>query len=148
MLDCSESGVCAGQIGDFDSFNPYIPGGSSRTGWNFLYEPLYFYNPHRQRDNLIPWIAESHSFNPDYTEVTVTIREGVEWSDGEPWTAHDLVFTIDMLKAHAPALDYSTDMETWVERAEALDDLTARIELTAPNPRFLFTYFTLPVAQP
>ena len=66
----------------------------------------------------------------------------VEWSDGRSWTARDFVFTINMLKAHAPELVFSTDMDTWVEEAVALDDLTARITLKSPNPRFLASYFT------
>ncbi|MBM3279449.1 MAG: ABC transporter substrate-binding protein [Candidatus Handelsmanbacteria bacterium] len=140
VLDCAEPNTCAGQIADFDSFNPYIPTGSSRTGWNFLYEPLYFYNPHRETDNLIPWIAQSYTFNPDYTEVEVKIRPGVTWSDGAPWTAHDLVFTIDMLRQYAPELKFSTDMQAWVKDAVAVDDLKARISLTAPNPRFVLSY--------
>ena len=142
VLDCAESGTCAGQIKDCSSFNPYLPGNVSRTGYNFLYEPLYFYNAYRERDNLIPWIAESHAFNEDFTEVTVKIRKGVEWSDGMPWTAADLVFTINMLKENAPELSFSVDMRTWVKEAVVVDDLTARIVLTAPNPRFIFTYFT------
>jgi peptide/nickel transport system substrate-binding protein len=142
VLDCAESGTCAGQIQDYGSFNPYLPGATSRTGYNFLYEPLYFYNAYREENNLIPWIAQSHQFNHDFTEVTIRIRPGVEWSDGQPWTAHDLVYTIEMLKAHAPQLTFSTDMETWVKEAVAVDDLTARITLTAPNPRFVFSYFT------
>ena len=77
-----------------------------------------------------------------YTEVTVAIRAGVTWSDGQPWTVHDFAFTINMLKANAPLLLFSTDMETWVKEAVAVDSLTARIDLTAPNPRFIFTYFT------
>jgi len=142
ILDCSEPTSCAGQINDFDSFNPYLPTGTSRTGWNFLYESLYYYNPHRESDNLIPWIAESHTFNENFTEVTVKIREGVEWSDGKPWTAADLVFTVEMLREHAPELKFSTDMETWVREAAVVDELTAKIILTAPNPRFIFSYFS------
>ena len=71
----------------------------------------------------------------------VKIRPGVEWSDGHPWSAHDVAFTINMLVEHAPQLVYSTDMATWVEEAVALDSLTARVALKAPNPRFLFSYF-------
>ena len=130
------------QMQDYDAFNPYIPGVVSSTGSNFLFEPLYYYNAYSEKDNLIPWLAESHQYNEDYTEVTVTIRKGVEWSDGEPWTAADLVFTINMLKGNAPELILSTDMKTWVEEATVVDDLTARIVLTAPNPRFIFSYFT------
>ncbi len=129
------------QMQDYDAFNPYIPGVSS-TGSNFLYEPLYYYNAYGEEDNLIPWIAQSHQYNEDYTELTVRIRDGVKWSDGMPWTVADLVFTINMLRASAPELLMSTDLDTWVETAEVIDPLTARIVLTAPNPRFLFSYFT------
>ncbi|MEW6751196.1 MAG: ABC transporter substrate-binding protein [Candidatus Latescibacterota bacterium] len=139
VMDCAEHGTCLGQIKDYNTFNPYLPGTTSRIGYNFLYEPLYFYNPYR--DELIPWIATGHEYSPDHTALTVTIRPGVQWSDGADWTAHDLVFTIEMLKASAPDLSFSTDMDNWVARTVAVDSLTARIELKAPNPRFLFSYF-------
>ena len=118
ILDRAEVNTCSGQIQDYNSFNPYLPGGVSRIGYNFLYEPLYFFNAYGERDEVIPW------------------------SDGTPWTAHDLVFTIHMLKDNAPELTFSTDMETWVDTAVAVDDHTARIQLKAPNPRFIFSYFT------
>ena len=130
------------QMLDYDSFNPYLPGVTSDTGFNFLFEPLYFYNAYGEKDNLERWIAEGHEYNEDYTEVTIKIRSGVEWSDGRPWTVHDLVFTINMLKENAPELSFSTDMKTWVAEAVAIDSLTARITLTAPNPRFVFSYFS------
>ncbi len=142
IMDCAESNTCAGQIQDYNSFNPYLPGATSRTGFNFLYEPLYFYNAFSEDHNLIPWIAESHQFNADFTEVVVKIRRDVTWSDDQPWTAHDLVFTINMLRDNAPELTYSTDMKTWVKQAVALDQLSARITLNAPNPRFVYSYFT------
>jgi peptide/nickel transport system substrate-binding protein len=142
IMDCVDPNTCAGQMKDYNTFNPYVPGQTSRTGYQFLYEPLYFYNAYGDSDNTIPWIATGHDFNADFTEVTVHIREGVEWSDGHPWTAHDVVFTINMLKASAPNLLFSTDMATWVEEAVAVDDHTVRITLTSSNPRFIFTYFT------
>lgn len=140
IMDCASIGICAGQIKDYNTFNPYFAGTTSRTGFNFVYEPLYFYNAFK--GEMIPWIATGHQFNEDYTEVVIDIRPGVKWNDGQPWTAHDLVFTIDMLRENAPLLSYSTDMKNWVKQAVALDSLTARIELTAPNPRFVFSYFT------
>ena len=91
---------------------------------------------------MIPWIATGHQFNEDYAEVVINIRPGVQWSDGQPWTAHDLVFTIDMLRENSPTLSYSTDMQNWVREAVGVDSLTARIELTASNPRFVFSYLT------
>ena len=143
IMDCSSLQDCGGQIKDYNTFNPYLLIGKSNTGWNFLYEPLYFYNAYDTgEDNIIPWIATGHEYNADYTEVTIKIRKGVEWSDGKPWTAHDLVFTINMLRNNAPELAFSTDMEAWVKEAVAIDDLTAKISLKKANPRFVFSYFT------
>lgn len=143
VLDCSSEGDCSGQIKDYAAFNPFLLAGITKTGWNFLYEPLYFYNAYAETgENIIPWIATGHEYNEDFTSVTVSIREGVSWSDGTPWTAHDLVFTINMLRSHAPSLGFSTDMKTWVKDAVVKDDYTAKIELTASNPRFIFSYFT------
>jgi len=141
IMDCAEGNTCAGQIQDYNTFNPFIPGGISRIGYNFLYEPLYFFNAYKEDSELIPWIAESHTFNDDNTEITIKIRPGVEWSDGHPWSAHDFAFTVNMLKDNAPQLMHSTDMDAWVEEAVALDSLTAKITLKTPNPRFLFSYF-------
>ena len=142
IMDCSSEGDCGGQIKDYNAFNPYLLMGITKTGWNFLFEPLYFYNAYAAKDNVIPWIATGHEYNENFTEITVHIREGVEWSDGHPWTAHDLVFTINMLRTNAPELGFSTDMEAWVAEATATDDYTAFIRLTAANPRFMFSYFT------
>ena len=140
IMDCAQSNICGGQIQDYNSFNPFLPGTTSRTGYNFLYEPLYYYNAFR--DEVIPWISTGHAFENNYTRVKIKIRDGVYWSDGAPWTAHDVVFTINMLKSNAPSLTYSTDLENWVETATAIDSLTVAIELTAPNPRFIFSYLT------
>lgn len=140
VVDCPDSGIGTGQYTDHESFNPFVPGGAGRTGYNFLFEPLYFYNVYR--DEMIPWIAEGHEFNEDFTEVTILLRGGVEWSDGRPWTAADVAFTINMLKENAPFLLYSVDMKACVEEASAIDERTVKIVLKTPNPRFVFTYFT------
>jgi len=128
-------------IPDYASLNMYMPGFDYLSNI-FIYEPLYFYNAFTETDNITPWLATGHEYNDDFTEVTIHLREGVEWTDGVPYTANDIVFTIDMLKAHVPELNFSVDMEMWVEEALALDDLTVKITLTKPNPRFIFTYFT------
>ena len=141
IMDCAESTTCGGQMVDYDSFNPFVPGALSRTGFNFLYEPLYFFNAYEKDAELIPWIATGHRFDDSFTELEIDIRRGVEWSDGVPWTAEDLVFTINMLKQHSPELLYSTDMVQWVAEAVVVDSFTVQLKLNAPNPRFLHSYF-------
>lgn len=43
-------------------------------------------------NTIVPNIAKSWEWNEDYTELTFTLRKGHKWSDGEPFTADDIVF--------------------------------------------------------
>jgi peptide/nickel transport system substrate-binding protein len=76
---------------------------------------------------------------------TLKLREGIEWSDGAPYTADDIVFTIQMLIDHAPDLADSAAMKEWVAKVEKVDDLTVKFTLTKPNPRFQLDYLTVKI---
>jgi peptide/nickel transport system substrate-binding protein len=75
---------------------------------------------------------------------TIKLREGIEWSDGEPMNADDVVFTINMLLEN-PDLDMAGEMVTWVESVEKVDDLTTQFNLTGPNPRFILDHFAVKI---
>lgn len=139
------------QFADVQLMNPYVTG-ITRSGYNFAMEPLYYYNVYHTtevcgppglpcKDGEIPWLAESYAYNSDYTQLTVKIRPNVTWSDGQPFTASDVAFTVNMLKSNAPKLTWSTDMKQWVKDVTAVDPHTVQITLTSPNPRFFFSYF-------
>ena len=42
-----------------------------------------------------PNIAEKWTVNADATEFVFTLRKGMKWSDGKPFTADDVVFAIE-----------------------------------------------------
>lgn len=44
---------------------------------------------------IVPNVAKSWKWNKDYTQITFHLREGHKWSDGEPFTADDVVFYIN-----------------------------------------------------
>ena len=75
--------------------NWYSLGAELRNGIMFVNEPLFTYN-HFTGEH-IPWIAESYEYNDDYTSLTVKLRDGVTWSDGEAFDAEDVAFTLNML---------------------------------------------------
>jgi peptide/nickel transport system substrate-binding protein len=129
------------QIPSADNFNPYL-GALLHARNNQHYtinESLFYYDYFT--GEVIPWIASAYEYNDDYTEVTLTLRDGVTWSDGEALTAEDVVFTIDTLKANAPELQLSSAMNTWVESATATDDTTVVVTLTKPGPRWVVDTF-------
>lgn len=82
-----------------ESHNPFL-GDSSASKYGYakvIFEPLALVNPTGDLGTT-PWLAESVEWNDDYTELTIVPRSGVKWSDGEDFTADDIVFTFDMLK--------------------------------------------------
>lgn len=115
------------------------PGSMSSQGHHqVMIESVYYLN--YQTGELIPWLAaEQPSWNDDYTVVTIPLREGITWSDGEPFTAEDIVFTINMLKEN-PTLSFA-DRVVNVAEAEAVDELTVQITLAATDPRFVVNAF-------
>ena len=130
-----------GRVAVPDNMNPYIAGQYLDWGmWQATQEALFYLN--YETGEVIPWQASGYSFNDDKTEVTINIRDGVKWSDGTPLTAHDVVFTIEMLQGN-PELQYSFDMQQWVASITAEDDHTVVMTLTRPNPRFVINYFSV-----
>lgn len=145
-------GITGNRLTDYRTFNPFLPGISTSTGYPFCFEALFYYNSYYTdkvcgppgldcKDGEIPWLGESYEYNSDFTELTFHLRKGPTWQDGKPFTANDVVFTIKMLKDNAPKLTWSIDMQQWVKDISAPDDRTVHIVLNKPNPRFAFSYF-------
>lgn len=143
LIHAGTGGETPNQFTDTSFFNPYLPG-TTRSGIQFMFEPLWFFNAYATKDNTVKWIGDSYKYNQDFTEVDVKIMKGVEWSDGQPFTAKDIAYTLTMLRDNAPDLGgWSNEMKIWVKDAVATDDQTVHITLNKPNPRFVFRYFTV-----
>jgi len=138
-------GGTQGQFTDVGLGNPYATNATHQIGSAALWEPLFFYSVFL--DEEIPWLAESYAYNEDFTELTIQIRSGPEWSDGTPFTANDVAFTINMLMKNGSDPDStkirnSTEVSRWVKEAVAVDDSTAKITFNDPRPRFMFSHLS------
>jgi peptide/nickel transport system substrate-binding protein len=124
-----------GRIADPTNLNIYSPSVSrSNTGIHQLIYEYFFYN-NLQTGEFVPWLAESYQYNADFTALTVKLRDGVTWSDGEPFTPDDVVFTYDLLREN-PAMTWAESANTFVESVEKVDSLTVQFNLKEANPRF------------
>ena len=47
----------------------------------------------RESGELEPWLAERWTESPDHLTFTLTLRDGVKWSDGQPFTSADVLFS-------------------------------------------------------
>jgi peptide/nickel transport system substrate-binding protein len=97
-------------------------------------------------------LAESWEISEDGLEMTFKLREGVTWHDGEPFTADDVKFTLDMIATPAVASRYRATLSTVsghqdlqdgnateLTGVEVVDDYTIKITHDTPNAAFLDT---------
>jgi peptide/nickel transport system substrate-binding protein len=77
-------------LSDPKTFNAALSSESPNI-FGYTYEGLLTQNP---IDGKIEGaLAESWEISPDKTKITFTMREGLKWSDGQPLTVDDVVFT-------------------------------------------------------
>ncbi|QDY70539.1 ABC transporter substrate-binding protein [Qingshengfaniella alkalisoli] len=128
-----------------DWFNLWAPGGGANPNGNqqLSADTLWFINPEGSGDTA--WqnalAAARPEYNEDFTQMTVTLKDGIFWSDGEPFTAEDVVYTVETQIAH-PGMNWSAPFTINVDSVEAPDDHTVVFNLKAPNSRF-HTLFTV-----
>ncbi|WP_430592330.1 ABC transporter substrate-binding protein [Humidisolicoccus flavus] len=124
----SEVVVYTGVTGDFaENFNPFIEGNLQSTR-GVIYEPLFYYNITSGGDPE-PLLGETFEFNEEGTELTVTTRTDVAWSDGEAFSAADVVYTFELI-SEIPAFNTAG----YDGEAELVDENT--VKFTFPEPSF------------
>jgi peptide/nickel transport system substrate-binding protein len=87
-------------------FNPYI-GSDEFDSFGPIYEELVFMNS-LKNGATTPWLATAWTWSNHNKTLTFTIRKGVKWSDGTPFSAKDVLFSFELLKKY-PALDLNSD---------------------------------------
>jgi peptide/nickel transport system substrate-binding protein len=111
------------------TFNPLLPPGTARwPSRGGVYEPMLIYN--RVAGEWVPWLASAWAWEDGGKTLRFTLRDGVRWSDGEPFTAGDVVFTFGLLRQQA-AFDL-LGVWDWLAAVEAEGDDTVVFRLARP----------------
>ena len=85
----------------------------------------------------VPRLASEWLVSEDGLTYTFTLHEGVNFHDGSPLTAADVVWTFDRLRD--PAAEYATaSLYENIASITAMSDLEVTFTLKAPNPFFLY----------
>jgi len=124
--------------------NPYI---TNNARWDWLIELVH--------DKLLfpmPFTGPVSGLATDVTQVddltwTATIRDGVEWHDGEPFTPEDVAFSVGYYRdgPHSRNAHHVSQVPHIVE-AEVLDDETVEFTTEYPTPTLAdITFADLPI---
>lgn len=126
-------------ISDPKSFNPIVAQETSTTAiTGHIFEGLTALDG--LTGDVKAQLAESWQVSPDGLVWTITLRDGVKWADGEPFTAEDVVFTFKKLVYNPKIPTSSRDIFTIDGQeieVEKIDDLTVRFTLPKPFAPFL-----------
>jgi len=124
-------------------FNPFL---FSQARWGTvgaIYEPLLIYNS--AQGKYVPWLAERYGWSADNLTLTFDLRRNVRWSDGQPFTARDVVFTFELLKKYK-ALDQNA---IWVKlrAVEQRGDFQVLVHFKEPFVPALFFVGESPIVS-
>jgi peptide/nickel transport system substrate-binding protein len=124
-----------GRVGTPENFNQWV-------GWkwqdrgiqNLADEPLWSVD--FATGTIIAGAAEGDpTYSTDFKTLTVKLRKGVAWSDGVPFTAADVVYTIQTIMQYDGFNDHSFFVDN-VSSVTAVDDFTIIFNLLKSNSRF------------
>lgn len=118
-----------------ENFNPFNTTTRVSSVEDFMFEPLVIFNGMKDGEPNYR-LAESFTHGDDLKSVTFKLRPGVKWSDGKPFTAKDVVFTFNLVKAHK-ALDLQA-IWSQIDAVEAPDDQTVKITYKEPSSGLIY----------
>ncbi|MSU88421.1 peptide ABC transporter substrate-binding protein [Rhodobacteraceae bacterium 2CG4] len=113
-----------------------------------LYEGLVVYD---EKAQIIPGVAESWDISEDGLTYTFNLRDDATWSNGDPVTAEDFVYSLKRIQDPATAAKYASILYP-IKNAEAInageaeidtlgvravDERTLEITLEQPTPYFV-----------
>ena len=93
-----------------------------------------------QDGEIKPLLADKWDVSPDRKTYTFTLHKGVTFTNGAPFTADDVVFSLDRVKSDWK-LKIKSQLDV-VDKVEKKDDTTAVVTLKQPSNGFLYTMAT------
>ena len=98
-----------------------------------IYDPLFTRDP--KTEKVIPWLATGYKIIDDRT-WELTLRRGVRFQDGEPFTAKAVKFLFDYVLDPKNKSQYLPRFQS-IERVDVINEFAVRIYTSKPFPVLL-----------
>jgi peptide/nickel transport system substrate-binding protein len=127
--------------GPYSDLNPFKNWDYVTGTVGLVYETPFRYDP--LKDEFIPWLASAGKWTNKTTYV-MTARDGITWNDGEPFTAADVKFTMNLLKikTHPQNTLWTTGLENVTTSGSTV---TFTFSRTPNYQEFDFYLFNIPI---
>ncbi|AGL00385.1 ABC transporter substrate-binding protein [Desulfoscipio gibsoniae] len=90
----------------------------------------------RDENGLIPWLAEKYEIIDNGKQYLFTIRDGVKWHDGKPFTAEDVQFSFEYAKKYPTVRsDFAGDD---IEKVEVVGNNQVLVTVAERNAAMLY----------
>jgi peptide/nickel transport system substrate-binding protein len=126
------------------TYNPLLSSGTKDDLiGRIVYEPLCTIDI---TGNIVPLLAAevptaaNGGLASDGKSVTYKLKSGVKWSDGQPFSADDVVFTYDYVTDKTTASTMIGNYET-VASVQKVDDLTVKVNFKEVTPGWFVPFF-------
>jgi len=86
-----------------------------------------------ETNEFLPGLATGYEYIDDRT-IEVTLRDGVTFHNGQPFTAADVAYTYNWMINPESESNAGATHESWLESVDVVDDLTVRFNLLSDYP--------------
>lgn len=107
------------------NWNPLNLGNDATGTQGLMYEPLFLYDP--IGGSYKPWLATAGTWSG--TTYTITVRDGVKWSDGQPLTGADVAYSINLARTNASD-PYNANVSTVASATASGNTVTVKFKGT------------------
>jgi peptide/nickel transport system substrate-binding protein len=123
------------------NFNPFDSSGQVAGKYQIVYENLCHYDMFKGQ--LTPWLATSWEWSSPNVFL-IKLRKGVKWTDGQMFTADDVIYTFEVAK-DIPAVTWSSIWD-WTKSFQKVDDYTVKVTFEKPHyHEWIQQLYTVPI---
>lgn len=129
--------------GDYGLLQPYTASsrGPGKYRANLIFEKLI----DKDENGIIPWLGEEWKIEEGGKKIVFDLRKDVQWQDGEPFTAGDVVFTFDYIKQYHPVGAADMMLDNDFVKVNLINDHQVEFILSEYKANFIEELYTISI---